>query len=68
MYVCICNAYCESHLRDAVRSSKGNATASVTVEQVYARLGNGPRCGRCVLHAEDLIKASLEEARTEQIA
>jgi bacterioferritin-associated ferredoxin len=65
MYVCVCNAYCESHLREAVRMSNGNAT--VTVEQIYARLGNGPRCGRCLLHAKDLIKASLEETRAEQL-
>jgi bacterioferritin-associated ferredoxin len=59
VYVCVCNAYRESHVRDAIQ--KSTESGAVTVEQVYARLGNGPRCGRCVLYVKDLINASREK-------
>jgi bacterioferritin-associated ferredoxin len=58
VYVCICNAYRESHVCDAIKKSAGPAT--VTVEQVYARLGRDLRCGRCVNHVENLIKANSD--------
>ena len=59
MYVCVCNAYRESHVREVVEESSGNYV--VTVEQVYARLGSAPRCGRCVLYVKDLISTMREE-------
>jgi bacterioferritin-associated ferredoxin len=58
VYVCLCNAYRESHVRDAIEKSNSDA---LTVEELYARLGSGPRCGRCLLYVDDLIKANRAE-------
>ena len=60
MYVCVCNAYRESHLAEAIE--KAGAGAAPTVEQLYARLGREPRCGRCVSHVQDLIRAKKKPA------
>lgn len=59
MYVCLCNAYRESQVCDAIK----NCTDDATVEELYARLGSRPRCGQCVTYVNALIKAS----RAEQI-
>jgi len=59
VYVCVCNAYRESHVRDAIR--KSNESDALTVEDLYARLGSGLRCGRCLLYVNDLIKANRGE-------
>lgn len=58
MYVCICNAYSESHVREEIKKS---ADRPVTVEQVYARLGSVPRCGRCVTHVKRMIDSNREK-------
>jgi bacterioferritin-associated ferredoxin len=36
-------------------------TGALTVEQIYTRLGGGPRCGRCVMQVKDLINAAREK-------
>jgi bacterioferritin-associated ferredoxin len=59
VYVCLCNAYRESHVREAIKTSAGKSP--ITVEQVYARLGNGPRCGRCVMHVQCMIDTTREK-------
>jgi bacterioferritin-associated ferredoxin len=59
MYVCVCNAYRESHLYEAIEES--GETGALTVEQIYTRLGGGPRCGRCVMQVKDLINAAREK-------
>ena len=61
MYVCVCNAYRESHLAEAIEKT----AAAPTVEQLYARLGRGPRCGRCVSHVQDLIRAKKKPAEVK---
>jgi bacterioferritin-associated ferredoxin len=59
VYVCVCNAYRESHVRDAIQHSREDGVP--TVAQVYARLGRAPRCGRCLLYVEDLINRTREK-------
>jgi bacterioferritin-associated ferredoxin len=59
MYVCLCNAYRESHVRDAIQNC--SESDALTAEELYARLGNGPQCGRCLLYVNDLIKANRGE-------
>ena len=49
MYVCICNAYRDAEIREAARSGLRCA------RKAYAALGGGPRCGRCLPVAQDLI-------------
>lgn len=49
MYVCICNGYRESDIRDAARSGVRCA------RRAYQSLGNGPQCGKCLDLAQDLI-------------
>lgn len=41
MYVCICNAISERHVRTAIA---GGAT---TVGKIYRACGSQPQCGRC---------------------
>jgi bacterioferritin-associated ferredoxin len=65
VYVCVCNAYRESHVRDAIKKSADN---KVTVEQVYARLGSGPRCGRCLTHVKRMIDSNREKPATANAA
>lgn len=49
MYVCLCNAYRESELRQA---ASGGITCA---KKAYAALGNGPNCGRCLDFAQLII-------------
>lgn len=49
MYVCICNGYRDSDIRQLAQS--GVRCAHVA----YESLGSGPRCGRCVDVAQRLI-------------
>ena len=58
MYVCLCNAYREAQVRDAIQNSTSD---SVTVEQLYARLGSRLRCGQCALYVNEMIKANRAE-------
>lgn len=50
MIVCVCNALSESEIVTMAQNS-GHSS----VEEVYARLGCQPRCGRCLDYADDLI-------------
>ncbi len=63
MYVCVCNAYRDTEIR---------AVAQVgvrCVRQVYEELGHGPRCGRCLSFAQNLIDGIHEDRpRGEQAA
>ena len=52
MYVCLCNAFRETELREAVGRGAG------TVAQAYAALGGAPRCGRCLGFAKEIIEAA----------
>ena len=49
MYVCICNAYRDAEIREAARAGLRCA------HKAYAALGGGPRCGRCLPTAQELI-------------
>jgi len=54
MYVCVCNGYRESEIRDAARAGVRCA------RRVYQSLGSGPQCGKCLDHAQDLIDRTQE--------
>jgi bacterioferritin-associated ferredoxin len=58
MYVCLCNAYRESHVREVIKTTAGSGP--VTVEQIYARLGSEPRCGQCLRHVQCMIDSARE--------
>lgn len=49
MYVCICNAYTETDIRDAA------AEGARTTDEVYWTIGDGPCCRRCVSTAQQII-------------
>ena len=49
MFVCLCNAYRDAEIREAARFGARRA------KDVYAALGRGPRCGRCLAFAQGLI-------------
>jgi len=49
MYVCLCNGYRESELRDMAR--QGYAVA----EEAYEAMGEGPCCGHCVDFAQGIL-------------
>ena len=49
MYICLCNGYRESELRDMAR--KGFSVA----EEAYEALGDGPCCGQCVDFAQEVM-------------
>ena len=59
MYVCVCNAYRESQVRDVL--DKSAESSRMTVEEIYCRLGNGPQCGRCLVHVKHLINRLQEK-------
>jgi bacterioferritin-associated ferredoxin len=42
MYVCICHGYNEACIEEAVESGASN------LADLYDRLGERPRCGKCV--------------------
>ena len=56
MYVCICNRYRDAEISQVARSGVRCARAA------YSSLGNGPRCGRCLTVAQDLIDQIHEGA------
>lgn len=49
MYICLCNGYRESEVRDMAR--KGYTAA----EEAYEALGDGPCCGQCVDFAQEIM-------------
>ena len=66
MYVCICNGYRDSEIRDVARSGVH------CVLEAYRTLGNGPCCGKCLDFAQGLIDAehagrSADAQRTPEL-
>lgn len=57
MYVCICNGYRDADLYQVARAGVRCARLA------YASLGNGPRCGRCLVVAQELIDQIHQERR-----
>ena len=49
MYVCICNRYRECEIRDLA------AGGAKSPEEAYSVLGGGPRCGRCLPFARQVM-------------
>lgn len=49
MYVCLCNGYRDAEICQVAESGVRCA------QTAYLTLGNGPRCGRCLPTAQDLI-------------
>ena len=49
MYVCICNGYRDSEIRELAQRGVRCARAA------YAALGGGPECGECLDFAQSLI-------------
>lgn len=56
MYVCVCNGYRESDIRDAARAGARCA------RRAYDSLGGGPQCGKCLDLAQDLIDRTAPRA------
>ena len=50
MYVCICNRYRECEIRDLA------AGGAKSPEEAYSVLGSGPRCGRCLPFARQVME------------
>ena len=58
MYVCICNGYRDTEIRRVAR------TGIRCARTAYLLLGHGPRCGRCLAVAQDLIDRVHEAPRS----
>ncbi len=59
MFVCSCNGYRDTDLRDVAREG------FLSAEEAYIALGNGPCCGSCLNRAQQIIdEAHLEFSRT----
>ena len=56
MYVCLCNGYRESELRELARQGFSDA------EDAYLALGDGPCCGGCVDFAQGIMDAERGQA------
>ncbi|MEM1080692.1 MAG: (2Fe-2S)-binding protein [Pseudomonadota bacterium] len=57
MYVCICNAVTDQHIRD-------QAAAGVdSLQELQARTGCGDCCGQCAEHAEAILGAAVQHHR-----
>jgi bacterioferritin-associated ferredoxin len=59
MYVCICNALTETHVREAAQQSGGR------VASVYETCGVEPCCGKCASSMRDILRGS---ATTDRVA
>lgn len=57
MYICLCNGYRESEVRDMAR--KGYTAA----EEAYEALGDGPCCGQCVDFAQEVMDEERDSPR-----
>ena len=57
MYVCLCNGYRESELRDMAR--QGYSVA----EEAYEAMGDGPCCGHCVDFAQEILDEERAASR-----
>jgi len=49
MYICICNAIREADLRQAAKTTGGDAEAA------YQTLGKRPNCGQCLAKAGEIL-------------
>ena len=49
MYVCLCNGYRDSEIREVAESGVRCA------QEVYLTLGNGPCCGTCLDCAQEIV-------------
>jgi bacterioferritin-associated ferredoxin len=49
MYVCLCNGYRDTEIREVAESGVRCA------REVYLTLGNGPCCGTCLDCAQDIV-------------
>jgi bacterioferritin-associated ferredoxin len=58
MYVCLCNGYRESELRELARRGFSDA------EDAYLALGDGPCCGSCVDFAQTILDAERGQTGT----
>jgi bacterioferritin-associated ferredoxin len=56
MYVCLCNGYRESELRELARRGFSDA------EDAYRALGDGPCCGCCVDFAQEILDTERRQA------
>jgi len=57
MYVCLCNGYRDTALREL--AEKGMSCAV----EIYHTLGNGPCCGRCLDCAQQIVNETHMVAR-----
>lgn len=55
MYVCLCKAITDSHIKDAVY---GGAT---TVKQVRQQLGIMSQCGKCGVMTKQIVDEALSQ-------
>ena len=62
MYVCICNGYRDADIRRVAQ------TGIRCARTAYLLLGDGPRCGRCLDVAQDLIDRVHEDPRSTRPA
>ena len=60
MYVCLCKAVTDSHIREAVE--KG----ATKFGQVRKELGLASQCGKCGILARDVFNQSIESNIDEQ--
>lgn len=58
MYVCICNGYRDSELRELARDGIACAV------QAYMHLGQGPNCGQCLPVAQQVMDEVRGSDRT----
>lgn len=56
MYVCICRAVTDTHIRECV--SEG----ACTMRDLRNCLGVATQCGRCALTAREVLNEALDEA------
>jgi bacterioferritin-associated ferredoxin len=61
VYVCLCNGYRESELRDVARKD-----GAITAEDAYLCLGDGPCCGRCLPTAQEILDHEHRSLRAER--
>ena len=54
MYICLCKAVTDSHIREAV------AKGTTQFGQLRRELGLGSQCGKCGLMAKEVFDQSLE--------
>ncbi len=52
MYVCLCNGYRDTDLRQMAREGFTSA------QKAYAAMGAGPNCGQCLDRAQKIIDES----------